>query len=124
MSADLRRGVIAALRALDSVALVGSGRPTPEGAYPYVGCNWDITEGVALRGDAKVMWGAAEIQLDVWEKLEAEDGTVARQVKSGIDGLKFDDQRLSFRTLVRMDDEAPESGLVHTVITFGHRSPF
>lgn len=124
MTTELRAGVVATLRAMEGIAVVGSGRPNPEGAYPYVGCNWDITEGVALRGDAQVMWGAAEIQLDVWEKIEDEDGSVARRVKTGLDGAKFDDLRLSYRSLIRMDDESPGSGLVHTVVTFGHRSPF
>ena len=117
-----RKGVIAALTDLLSADRVGSGRPVLGGSYPYVQTGWAISQTDALSGDARVQWLRGDHQVSVWEKAEAEDGSVAQGVIDLLDGAKFGGTRLRFRSSIRTED--PDGyDLIHTALTFTGVSP-
>lgn len=118
---DFRVAVIAALRGVSALAEVVGDRPTRVGTYPYVKVSWGVSDSELWKGDARTLFSREEFQVSIWERSDREDGTVKRAVIDALDGQMMGDRRVSFSSAQRIEEDGD---LVHTPITFRHRTPF
>lgn len=121
MNPNWRRGVRAALVALEELAEVAGSRPPLDGAYPWLQTLWDTNEVEAMHGDGKTTHISSDLELHLWEKMETEDGTAAAAVKTALNGEKFSGVRLGFSSANRLTEDGD---LVHTVLIFSVKAPF
>jgi hypothetical protein len=88
-------------------------------SFPYIGVWLDpFPSGPAHDGDVRTLAWATLVQIDVWQLAADEDVTLARSVRSAVNGLKLTSPRLRARVQqsVRAPEESP-SNIVHDAIT-------
>ncbi len=112
-----------ALTTLLGTQNVGSGRPANGGTFPFVSLRWASDEQYTLKGDSRNLGGIVRHEFSLWEKIETEDGSLAKTLISGIDGVAMGGTRVHVVGAGRQEDVDRED-LVHTVITFTTPVPF
>lgn len=113
----------AALVALLGSQNVGSGRPVDGGTFPFVSLRWDNDDQYTLKGDGKNLGAIVRHEFSLWETIESENGSLAKTLISGIDGVAMGGTRVRVVGRGRQEDPDRED-LVHTVITFTTPVPF
>lgn len=89
-SAAFREGVRDQLLPLFDGGLFAYKAPPRVDTFPYGVIRWTITPNTAaLTGDAHVTWRSAMLQVDIYERPEAEDGSLLIAVEEAINGINI-----------------------------------
>lgn len=108
--------------ALDTIlnSRVWSAQSIPEGAaFPHAGVSMEAFPTLpVMTGDAHTTAWSRLAQVDLWQKIDAEDDNLRRQVVRALDGLRMSEGRLRAYvvSIVRAPEDRPSSA-VHDAIT-------
>lgn len=96
----------------------------PNATKPYITIQDAIATGVAVHGDGRTMMLVRLVQVDLWERLDEEDPTVARRLFELLDGRRL---LIDGATVTRMTvDDTPripeiDTGIAHRAFTISVR---
>lgn len=87
--------------------------------YPYVTFLPRISDTVALRGDARTMARTRLVQVDLWQRADAEDDNVIKTLTTALDGATLTADEKTWSCWVQDIQEVldPDPDLVHHSIT-------
>lgn len=89
----------------------------PNVAWPYANVRDDVSRNPAVRGDQRTVAWTRLVQVDVWQRAEAEDDGLLDTVLAALDGAEPPGRDLLIQVDASQRLYEPEARIVHHAVT-------